>query len=308
MGVKDGVAKNFFGRKDVMVAILDYLLYDGRDVVMESQLHEVNESYYEIVQTPDGHFRTDNRYRDKLYEYGDGQNVISVGLELQSRNDRKMVERIMVYDARRFNELDDEHRMHPIINVVLSFDRNRRSPPCKLSEMTGDGNQLDGGHSFDYGYIPLNIYDMAEKTEMFPCDELQNVLYLFKTQNEGGNFMKALSKGRCVGRLSRDAALVCAVFLGLDFKIVNGKEYYDMCKAIRDIKSDARRQGFRHGRKSGLREGEAIGEARGRTETIKSIVMRLLKRRCPMHEITDITGTTIDDIHQIELSMQFDNA
>ena len=303
MGVKDGVAKNFFGRTNVMAAILDYLLYDGMDVVKESQLHVVNESYYEIEQMPDGRFRTDNRYRDKLFEYSDGQNVISVGLELQSRNDRRMVERIMVYDARRFNELDDEHRMHPIINIVLSFDSNRRSPPCKLSEMTGDGNPLDGGRSFDYGYIPLNIYDMSEKTDMFPCDELQDVLYLFKTQTEGGNFMKVLSKGRCGGRLSRDAALVCAVFLGLDLKIVNGKECYDMCKAVREIKSDARRQGFRHGRKSGLREGEA----RGKAETIKAIVTRLLKRRAPMPEICDITGASVDDIHEIELSMKLEN-
>ena len=332
MGVKDAVAKNFFGRKNVMAAILDHLLYDGREVVKESQLHDVNESYYEIEQTPDGRFRTDNRYRDKLFEYSDGQNFISIGLELQSRNDRRMVERIMVYDSRRYELLDSENRMHPIINIVLSFDKNRLSPPCTLSEMTGAGNALDRGHSFDYGYIPLNIYDMAEKMDMFPCDELHDVLYLFKTQNEGGNFMKALSKGRCGGRLSRDAALVCAVFLGLDLKIVNGKEYYDMCKAVREIKSDARRQGFRHGRKSGLREGEArgreigeeigeargreigeeigeargreIGEARGRAETIKAIVMRLLKRRAPMPEICDITGASVDDIHQIELSMQ----
>ena len=115
--------------------------------------------------------------------------------------------------------------------------------------------------------------------------------------------MKALSKGRCGGRLSRDAALVCAVFLGLDLKIVNGKECYDMCKAVREIKSNARRQGFRHGRKSGLREGEA----RGKAETIKAIVTRLLKRRASMPEICDITGASVDDIHEIELSMQLEN-
>ena len=139
--------------------------------------------------------------------------------------------------------------------------------------------------------------------------------------------MKALSKGRCGGRLSRDAALVCAVFLGLDLKIVNGKEYYDMCKAVREIKSDARRQGFksglRKGEARGVARGEAIGEARGvargeaigeargvaigKAETIKVIVMRLLKRRAPMPEICDITGASVDDIHQIELSMQLEN-
>ena len=102
--------------------------------------------------------------------------------------------------------------------------------------------------------------------------------------------------------------------------------YLDMCKAVREIKSDARRQGFKSGLRKGevrgvargeaigeargVARGEAIGEARGvaigKAETIKAIVMRLLKRRTSMHEICDITGASVDDIHQIELSMQLD--
>ena len=316
MGVKDAVAKNFFGGKNVMAAILDYLLYEGKDVVKESQLREVNDAFYSIEQLPNGHFKTDNRYRDKLFEYNDGQDVISVGLELQSRNDRHMVERIMVYDSRRIKQLNDEDRMHSIINIVLSFDRHKRSPPSKLSEMIGKRNSLDGGLSFDYGYTSLNIYDMAEKIDMFPCDELQDVLYLFKMDNEGSQFMKVLTKGKCRGRLSRDAALVCAVFLGFDLNLGNGVESFDMCKALRDMKTDARRQGFRHGRKTGLREGRDEGLRVGRDEGlregreegfkdgVKSIVVTLLKRSYPKHEICDITGASIDDIHEIELSMQ----
>ena len=36
-------------------------------------------------------------------------------------------------------------------------------------------------YCFDYGYVYMNIYDIAEKFYMFPCDEMQDVLYLFKT-------------------------------------------------------------------------------------------------------------------------------
>ena len=97
-----------------------------------------------------------------------------------------------------------------------------------------------------------------------------------------------------------------------------------MCKALRDMKTDARRQGFRHGRKTGLREGRDEGLREGRDEGlrvgrdeglregreegfkdgVKSIVVTLLKRSYPKHEICDITGASIDDIHEIELSMQ----
>ena len=304
MGVKDATAKNFFGRKDVMAAILDYLLYDGRDVVRESQLREVNDAYYSIVQTPDGKFKTDNRYRDKLFEYMEGESVISVGLELQTRDDRHMVERVMVYDSRRFAQLNAEHRMHPIINVVLSFDRSRRSHPCRLSDMFIGGNLLANGLSFDYGYISMNIYDMAEKIEMFPCAELQDVLYLFKTETNSERFVDALTTGKCGGCLSRDAALVFAVFLGLDLKIDNDMEKIDMCKAWRDIKKDerkiGRKQGFRHGRKTGLREGVAIGEA----NTLRNLVIRLLGQSRTLLDICDITGMSSDAVEQIAAEVQ----
>ena len=29
---------------------------------------------------------------------------------------------------------------------------------------------------FNYGYVSLNIYDIAEKYDKFPCGELRNVL------------------------------------------------------------------------------------------------------------------------------------
>ena len=304
MGIKDAVAKNFFGRRDVLAAILDYLLYDGMDVVRDSQLQEVNDAYYRIVQMPDGKFRTDNRYRDKLFEYTDGVNIMSVGLELQAHDDRHMVERVMVYDSRRFVQLKDEHRMHPIINIVLSFDRSRRSYPCRLSDMFIGDNLLASALSFDYGYISMNIYDMAEKTEMFPCTELQDVLYLFKTETNRDLFVDALTKGKCGGCLSRDAALVCAVFLGLDLKIDNDKDKIDMCKAWRDIKKDERKigreQGFRHGRKTGIREGMAIGEA----NTLRNLVIRLLGQSRTLLDICDITGMSSETVEQIAAEVQ----
>ena len=74
------------------------------------------------------------------------------------------------------------------------------------------------------------------------------------------------------------------------------------------MKTDARRQGFRYGRKAGLRDGHDEGPREGREEGfkdgVKSIVVTLLKRSYPKHEICDITGASIDDIHEIELSMQ----
>jgi len=178
MALKDAVAKNFFGRKDVMVSILDYLLHDGLPKVSEDQLRDDNEAYYTIVQQPDGSFKTDNSFRDKLFEYDDGKEVISVGLELQSRRDKGMVQRIMVYDGKRIDQMAKEDKIYPIMNIVLDFDKNRRRPPTRLSEMMPLRDSKAKDYCSDYGYVYMNIYDIAEKFYMFPCAEMQDVLYL----------------------------------------------------------------------------------------------------------------------------------
>ena len=68
MGLKDAAAKNFFGRPDVVASILDFVMYGGRPVVKPGQLREMCEGQYRIVQDGYGTFRTDNLFRDKLFE------------------------------------------------------------------------------------------------------------------------------------------------------------------------------------------------------------------------------------------------
>ena len=72
MGLKDTAAKNFFGRPDVMANLLDYVLYGGQPTVQTSQLRELSGEHYRIVQDENGRLKTDNRFRDKLFEYDTG--------------------------------------------------------------------------------------------------------------------------------------------------------------------------------------------------------------------------------------------
>ena len=195
-------------------------------------------------------------------------------------------------------------------------------PPCDLNQMLQEARQLANGHFkdilkgtggfFNYGYTGLNIYDIAEKLDMFPCKEMQDVLYLFKMENEGVAFMDAVMNGRLKGRLSRDAAIVCAVFLGLEIRIDDNEENCDMCKAVKDMKKKWQREskalGIEVGRTLGIEEGikigEARGETRGKTSAIKEIVIRLLKKSKSILEICDITGASRETVEDISLALQ----
>ena len=320
MGLKDAAAKNFFGRRDVMASILNYLFHGGENVIQESQLRDVNESYYHIVQLPDGSFKTDNRFRDKLFEFDNGNKMYSVGLELQSHDDTRMVLRIMEYDIDRYSQLNATHSMHKIMNIVISFDKSKRKPPSKLSEMLPQDDDVPDAFFFDYGYTYLNIYDLAEKIDMFTCRELRDVLYLFKLENDGGHFEEALNDKRFRGLLSRDAVLVCAIFLGMKIRIDNDKEAFSMCRFMKEVEKkgfnegkavgrtqgfkSGHRQGFRQGRDEGLRQGRDEGLKEGEANTVKRIVIMQLQNGYDMPEISKVTGASLKDVRKIAKSIQ----
>ena len=260
MGLKDTAAKNFFGRADVMANLLDYVLYGGQPTVQTEQLRELSGEYYRIVQDETGKFKTDNRFRDKLFEYDTGNGLLSVGVEFQSKNEKNMLIRIMRYDIRRIEKTLSSGKSSRIINIVLSFDRKKSHPASSLDEMLGKAPPIAEKYCYNYGYISLNIYDLAEKSEVFSCKELKEVLNYFKNDQDREQLVKAIKEGMPQGCLSRDAALVCAAFMDLKMDIDNEAEEIDMCKAIRDF----RRECIKEGKKLGIDEGKKIGIDEGK--------------------------------------------
>ena len=280
------------------------------------------------MQNDDGSFRTDNRYRDKLLEYDNGDEVVTVGFEYQAYDDDKMTFRVMDYDQRRYRALDKEGRLHRIINVVLSFDKRRRAPPSNLLQMISRKNSVVDGFFFNYGYISLNIYNLAEKYDQFSCKELKDVLYLFKCERDERIFTKALRNRRLTGKMSRDAAIVCAIFLGLKIRIDDESEEIDMCKAVRDYTkrcinkgidrglARGKRLGIEEGKKLGLAEGERLGlekgkklglaegEKLGEQRTVRQLVERLFNKSLSVLDICNLTGYPEDTVQEITLSLQ----
>ena len=216
MGLKDVAAKNFFGRPDVLAELLDFVVFDGKAILRQSRITDLCGEHLRIVRAEGGGYRTDNSYRDKLFECDFGGKAIKIGVEYQSRNDRKMVPRMMKYNAKLYSDMSDRGAVRKIGNIVLSFDRNNKSK-SSLQQMIDEQPCVYDRLFFDYGYVSLNIYDIAEKLDMFPCGELNDVLYLFKCVKENRPFMADIAKSRQkrMQRMSRDAALVCEIFLGI---------------------------------------------------------------------------------------------
>ncbi len=324
MGLKDAAAKNFFGRPDVLASILDYVLYGGQQTVQKSQLRELNGEHCKINQVEVGKFKTDNRFRDKLFEFDMGSDLLSVGLELQSKNDKSMVLRIMRYDLRRFDAMLSRGQRSRIINIVLCFDRKHRSSDSSLRKMFGEAPRIAEKHTYDYGFIGLNIYDLAEKSDLFSCKELKEILNYFKNDQDRVELVKSITEGMLKGRLSRDAALVCAAFMDLQIDIDNEAEEIDMCKAIRDFKrecikegkklgidegkklgiDEGKKLGIDEGKKLGIDEGKKLGIAIGEENAVRAFIKTLLSKSFSLLEICSLTGASEEMVREIALTTQ----
>ena len=301
MGLKDTAAKNFFGRPDILAELLNYVLYDGKSTVQPEQLRELSGEHYRIEQDETGKFKTDNRFRDKLFEYDTGHGILSIGVEFQSQNEKNMVIRIMRYDTRRTEKTLSSGQFSRIINIVLSFDRKNRQPASSLEEMLGPAPPIAEKFCYNYGFISLNIYDLAEKSEMFSCNELKEVLHYFKNDQDRGQLVKAINEGMLKGRLSRDAALVCAAFMDLKMDIDNEAEEIDMCKAIRDFRrecikegkklgiDEGKKLGIDEGKKLGIDEGKKLGIAIGEENALRKVIRNLLGRSFSLLDICALT-------------------
>ena len=223
--------------------------------------------------------------------------------------DRVWRRRLVVGD-REHTQVPMQHHRHGIsasfrhllfIYSLLSyFDRKRRAPPTSVKELFGPPPPFAKEYCYDYGFINLNIYDLAEKYEQFSCIELKEVLHYFKVDQDKGELVNALTEGILKGRLSRDAALVCAIFLGLKIRLDNNDEEIDMCKAIRDFKKECIREGKILGRLEGREEGQRIGEE----NALRTFIKNLLDNSFSFLDICKLTGASEEKVEEITLSLQ----
>ena len=112
--------------------------------------------------------------------------------------------------------------------------------------------------------------------------------------------MEDLENGTLKGIMSRDAALVCAVFLGMKMEIEDNSEEISMCKAV----SDFRRKCIDVGKKLGIDEGKKLGIEKGRMQAIREIVESLFKQNYGVMEICKLISVPFETVQEIALSLQ----
>ena len=124
--------------------------------------------------------------------------------------------------------------------------------------------------------------------------------------------------------MSRDAAFVCAAFLGFDVDIDDNEMEVGMCQVVIDYrrrcieegkllgiklgKKEGLKEGKKEGKKEGLKEGEKKGEKKGVKEGMKialrGFVENLLSMKYGIQDICRMTKAKESTVQEIIMSLQ----
>lgn len=181
-------------------------------------------------------------------------------------------------------------RIKPIFNLKLYWGKKKLEMPQSLKDMMDMDwipNYLLGLFN-DYRIHTVSMLEIPDE-ELWKMDsDIKYVVGVLKRTERGNGYQQFILDNKdYFERMPMDAyevIKVCAGIKGidkyLDWKEENGEERADMCRAIYEIKRDARREGKREGKREGIQCGrqndilELLKEYGEVPEEIRKLIMK----------------------------------
>ena len=309
MGAIDINTKIYFQNRDHFADLFNFKLYDGRQQIHAADLKPVDSA---VVIAPYGnHARQPiQRIRDNVSMWASMQDdhsaYIILGIESQTNVHYAMPVRNMVYDSSNYAEqiqrasvsysdkkkerseqfklsnseflsgFRKEDRLIPVITIVLLFNADTWDGPRSIHEMLSihDAGLLK--------YIPdyrINLVAPAELQEneyrKFHTP-LGQVLEYIRVSRDKDKLDQLMKKDSRYSRMDRDSANLINAVTNSKLTYPEEGDEIDMCKAIDDMRADAKAEGIEEGRAEGRAVGIEEGRAEGKTESLVSSIKNVM--------------------------------
>ena len=256
MPIKDAVTKEFLQSKEIFADLFNFLLYDGNPVISPDRLHEINpELIYTTGDDPDNNSSV-TKIRDLLMYLtameDDNFAYLLLGIENQSTVDHDMPIRNFVYDALQYDRQKKEAtRLHkkneyiPVITLVIYWSPGKWTGPKSLHEMFSIKDKEVLSFVTDYkmnllvpGEVDDNDLDKLKTS-------LRNVFKYIKCSQDKILLQKLIHEDEQYQHLDRKATQVINVITDSKLPISEEEEEINMCKAIDDIREEARQEEYK---------------------------------------------------------------
>ena len=321
MGVKDTVTKDYMNDPRIFADAFNFLLYNGRQVILPEKLHSIDTTMIGIPYGADGTVIPVQKFRDNMKCLSamtdDHAAYMILGVEDQSDIHYAMPVKDMVYDSLHYaSQVEEAARSHrrevgkkvssgeyltgfykedrliPVITLVVYFGPDKWDAPVCLHEMLSVTDEEILAFVPDYKINLIAPEGMSdEELDMFRTS-LREVLMFIKYSKDKKQLKEHVENDPAFKNVEQKAGQVINVLTGVDFKMNECEEYVDMCQAMREIREDERREGREEGRKEGLKEGI---EASCRETILRMLSMKVFS----YEQIAEVNAVSVEEVKKL---------
>ena len=242
---KDNILKDYMSRNDIFADIVNYYIYDGKEVVKESDLKELDTTF---VSDNDEVFE---KTRDLLKEVNikeDNKNTyILFGIENQTTIDKKMLFRCFLYDALAYRKQlrsDNIEEIKPVITIVIYYGRKKWNAPKTIHDSFNIDDNIKK-------YIPnyhLNIIEPYQMSDS-DIDKLKSDFKALCDFVRYSNDVKGLDKLRekNYNEIGKDTVGVINYITDSKLEFNEKEDKLDMCKGLDEFAARAKAEGKAEG-------------------------------------------------------------
>ena len=303
MAEKDKIEKTLEGYSDVFADIVNGLLFDGREVICESDVKDADvNSIYKADSKIHG------QERDTVKYWQNGEIRLSViGFENQTVDDPDMPLRVLSYDAASYrNEMNAAAAVHmdksekkssryPVVTLVLYFGHDHRwRHPVNLKQCLEIPDELDRYVS-DYR---INLFEIAwltdEQVSMFRSD--------FKII---ADYFVQIRKNKKYEPSTETINHVREI-LNLMSVLTNDNRFEEACNSetkeggptnMCEVLDEVENRGIAKGIEKGIAKGIKKGKETGREEKQKEVAVKLYQMNMSEKKIAEIVDSDAATVH-----------
>lgn len=284
MGKADILSRRYLNRNDVFSDAVNLLEHDGKAVIKPFMLHGMNTSEEQVIITGKGGGKPKNdsyvqRFRDTVkgvFREGRQSGAYAIlGMEEQTEVHYAAPVKLMLYDAvnysNQINAIASQHKMQgerltsageflsgirksdrliPVKTMVVFFNSEPWSGPRTLHDML-DMEGMTEKERASFPNYSISIIEPAqipdEKLELLKSD-LKLVLGFIKHSKDKEKLKKYLDEHEGFRHMDKETVLLVNEVCSTNIKVKEEeKGVIDVCKAIEDMKEDAREFGREEG-------------------------------------------------------------
>lgn len=280
MGRKDSVSKKFLERDDIFADVVNFALFDGKEVIMPDDLTAADPTEIAVLGAAKN-AKSVQKWRDILkyctIKRSKDATYVIIGTEIQSEIHYAMVVKNMMYDvidyenqveqcvAKHREEKDysdtaeflsgftKDDKLRPVITITIYLGDKPWDGPRSLREMmtTSDERILQ--------YIPdykLNLIAPSEIEDFSVMKtELGFVLNFIQNQNNPEWLDKQQENKELW--ITKQAVSVINTYTGAGIKVPTGKGGVHMCKAVEALQARAAKEAVADYKQKVIKEAEA---------------------------------------------------